>query len=69
MPRTSIWIGSWATLQSPGGKDKGADWTFLGLPQEESKRLPARDGLGRGTLNGASVAATLEPDGQGGHGP
>lgn len=43
-------------------------WTFLNLPQSASKRLPSRGMVSvDGTLNGAPMSATLEPDGQGGH--
>lgn len=57
-----------AELQRPGGKDKGADWTFLTLPQDASDKLPTRSMQSiDGTFNGKPFAATLEPDGAGGH--
>ncbi len=55
-------------LHRPGGKDKGADWTFLNLPTEASEKLPSRSMVSvEGTFNGENFQATLEPDGQGGH--
>lgn len=57
-----------ATLQRPGGADAGAPWTFLKVPQDASDPLPARGMVSvEGTANGRPFAATLEPDGQGGH--
>lgn len=45
-----------------------AGWMFLNLPDEASGRLPSRGMVSvEGTLNGAPFAATLEPDGRGGH--
>lgn len=45
-----------------------ADWTFLKLPAQASRKLPSRGQTTvEGTLNGATFQATLEPDGQGGH--
>jgi hypothetical protein len=68
MAKTSDHICFQATLHRPGGKDAGADWAFLRLPQEASDRLPARGLVSvEGTLQGATFAATLEPDGEGGH--
>lgn len=57
-----------ACLSRPRGKDKGADWLFLSLPQDVSDRLPARGMVSvEGTFDGTPFAATLEPDGNGGH--
>ncbi len=57
-----------AILCRPAGKDEGAPWTFLRLPQEASDPLPARGMVSvEGTFNGKPFAATLEPDGEGGH--
>ncbi len=48
--------------------DTAAAWTFLMLPRQASKKLPSRGMVSvTGTLNGAAFAATLEPDGNGGH--
>lgn len=55
-------------LHRPGGKDRGADWTFLNLPDEASQRLPSRSKVSvEGTFNGVPFQATLDPDGNGGH--
>jgi hypothetical protein len=57
-----------ATLHRPIGEDEGADWAFLRLPQRASDSLPARGMVSvEGTFNGKAFAATLEPDGEGGH--
>ncbi len=57
-----------ARLHRPGGKDKGADWIFLRLPDEASHQLPSRSKVSvEGTLNGQAFQATLDPDGKGGH--
>lgn len=57
-----------ATLLRPMATAKTANWTFLKLPREASARLPSRGMTSvEGTFNGAAFAATLEPDGQGGH--
>lgn len=57
-----------AKLFRPGGKDKGAPWLFLRLPQEASDPLPARGMVSvEGTFQGQPFAVTLEPDGEGGH--
>lgn len=57
-----------ATLHRPGGKDKGAEWSFLRLPESVSQALPSRGMVSvEGTLNGAAFLVTLEPDGEGGH--
>ena len=56
-----------ATLFRPAG-EPGADWTFLNLPLEASKRLPSRSMASvEGSLNGLPFTATLDPDGRGGH--
>jgi hypothetical protein len=57
-----------AKLLRPAGSPKAASWLFLTLPQEASRKLPARAQVTvEGTLNGAPLLATLDPDGQGGH--
>jgi hypothetical protein len=44
------------------------DWTFLRLPKEASDALPSRGMVSiEGTFNGVPFAATLQPDGEGGH--
>ncbi|MBX3351684.1 MAG: DUF1905 domain-containing protein [Phycisphaeraceae bacterium] len=56
-----------ATLHTPR-EPAGAPWCFLRLPGDASKRLPSRGQASvEGTLNGARFAATLDPDGKGGH--
>lgn len=56
-----------ATLSRPK-EAKAVAWTFLNLPKQASGKLPSRSMTSvEGTLNGVSFAATLEPDGQGGH--
>jgi len=56
-----------ATLLRP--KDGAtAGWTFLNLPKAASAELPARGMVSvEGTFNGHTFAATLQPDGTGGH--
>lgn len=58
-----------AKLLSPkreGGK--AGSWLFLRLPTAASKIMPSRGQVSiEGTFDGASFAATLEPDGEGGH--
>lgn len=56
-----------ARLQRPA-QPEGATWSFLVLPAAASARLPSR-GLASvdGTFGGVVFAATLEPDGKGGH--
>lgn len=57
-----------ATLLRPKATKTPADWTFLNLPKEASATLPSRGMVSvEGTLNGATLRATLEPDGKGGH--
>jgi hypothetical protein len=47
---------------------KPVAWSFLKLPKKASTKLPTRSMTSvEGTLNGSPFAATLEPDGQGGH--
>lgn len=68
MPTLTSPIRFQATIHLPGGKDRGADWLFLTLPQEASDPLPARGMVSvEGTFDGISFAATLEPNGEGGH--
>lgn len=57
-----------ARLARPGGADRGAPWMFVHLPQDASDKLPSRSMVSvEGTFNGHSFAATLKPDGDGGH--
>jgi len=57
-----------ATLHRPAGTAKSVSWTFLILPEHASAKLPSRGMASiEGTLNGVPIAATLEPDGKGGH--
>jgi hypothetical protein len=57
-----------ATLLRPAAEGNAVDWTFLVLPKEASAKLPSRGMVSvEGTFRGAAFAATLEPDGQGGH--
>jgi len=68
MPATTSVIQFEATLRRPGGKDSGATWAFLNLPQAASDKLPSRSMVSvNGTFNGTPFQATLEPDGKGGH--
>lgn len=56
-----------ATLRKPA-QPKGAAWCFLALPAAASAKLPARGLVSvDGKLAGQAFAATLQPDGQGGH--
>lgn len=55
-------------LNRPGGKDKGAPWIFMNLPDEASKKLPSRSMVSvEGTIDAKPFHVTLEPDGNGGH--
>jgi hypothetical protein len=55
-------------LHRPGGKDAGADWTFLRLPESATQQLPSRSMVSvEGTFNDVFFQATLQPDGEGGH--
>ncbi|HEY4560719.1 MAG TPA: YdeI/OmpD-associated family protein [Lysobacter sp.] len=56
-----------ARLQRPA-QPKGAPWSFLVLPAAASAQLRSR-GLAsvEGSFGGVAFAATLEPDGKGGH--
>jgi hypothetical protein len=57
-----------ATLMRPVSTGKPVSWTFLKLPKDASKKLPSRGMVSvEGTINGAALHATLEPDGDGGH--
>ncbi len=57
-----------ARLCRPVVVGKAASWMFLVLPEDASTRLPSRGQVSiTGTMNGAALAATLEPDGKGGH--
>lgn len=56
-----------ARLQRPA-QPRGAAWGFLRLPAAASARLPARSLVSvEGSLAEAPFAATLQPDGEGGH--
>lgn len=67
MPKPAVTIAFRATLQRPA-TPKGANWTFLVLPTDASRKLPTRAMTSvEGTLGGAPFKATLEPDGQGSH--
>lgn len=67
MPKPFEPIAFHATLHRPA-EPADADWFFLSLPMEASARLPSR-GLASvdGRFAGVPFAATLQPDGQGGH--
>jgi Bacteriocin-protection, YdeI or OmpD-Associated/Domain of unknown function (DUF1905) len=58
-----------ARLMSPLRRSARPEtWTFLTLPKEASMQLPSRSMVSiEGSLNGAKIRATLEPDGEGGH--
>jgi hypothetical protein len=61
-----------ATLHRPAPTTNGISsdegWTFLNLPKSASAKLPTRSMTSvKGTINGAPLLATLEPDGRGGH--
>ena len=57
-----------APLLRPAVTAKNVAWTFLTLPKEASAKLPSRGMTSvEGTFNGLAFAATLEPDGKGGH--
>lgn len=56
-----------AKILTPRG-ERAASWTFLNLPKEASAKMPSRAMVSvEGTLNGARLHASLEPDGKGGH--
>jgi hypothetical protein len=55
-------------LRRPAGPEKSEGWTFLALPDEASKKLPSRGMVSvEGTFASVPFAATLVPDGNGGH--
>lgn len=57
-----------ATLHRPKTGSPPAEWTFLRLPPDASAKLPSRSMVSvEGTFQGVPFAATLEPDGEGGH--
>jgi len=57
-----------AKLHRPAEPGKPASWAFLAVPQRASARLPSRGMVSiAGTINGAPLKATLQPDGKGGH--
>jgi hypothetical protein len=57
-----------ALLHRPVTEAKPAAWSFLALPEAASAKLPSRGMTSiEGALNGVAFAATLEPDGRGGH--
>ncbi|MBA3817637.1 MAG: DUF1905 domain-containing protein [Deltaproteobacteria bacterium] len=66
-PGTVSKIRFTATLSRPQ-ESKAVAWTFLNLPRKASAKLPSRSMTSvEGTLNCVAFAATLQPDGQGGH--
>lgn len=68
MAKSATTVAFHAELKKPGGKDRGAEWSFLQLPQEASAKLPSRGLVTvEGTLNGSQFVVTLHPDGSGGH--
>jgi hypothetical protein len=65
MPKAAAPVKFKAKLQRPAEK---ADWLFLRLPIEASKRLPSRSMVSvEGTFDGTDFWTTLLPDGEGGH--
>ncbi|HJP82578.1 MAG TPA: YdeI/OmpD-associated family protein [Fimbriimonadaceae bacterium] len=57
-----------AVLLRPAGPEKSQGWMFLTLPEKASKAMPSRGLVSvRGQFNGKEFAATLSPDGEGGH--
>lgn len=57
-----------ATLLKPAEPPRGASWAFFILPKDASKKLPRRGRVAvKGSINGHSFRATLEPDGQNSH--
>lgn len=68
MPKQVSVIRFHAVLFRPKTDDKPIEWTFLRLPKEDSEKLPSRGMVSvEGTFGDTTFAATLEPDGQGGH--
>lgn len=68
MPPSAAKIRFQATIHRPKVHGGPATWSFLRLPQEASDLLPARAMVSvEGTFDGTPFAATLEPDGAGGH--
>lgn len=58
-------VGAGKGAKSGAGGDS---WSFLRLPAAASGRLRSRGMVSiRGALNGSAFAATLQPDGEGGH--
>jgi hypothetical protein len=67
MPKVAAPIRFSAVIHKPKS-DGVADWAFLVLPKDASGRLPARGMVSvEGTFADKQFAATLEPDGEGGH--
>ena len=63
----SVAIRFKTTLQRPA-QPKSATWSFLVLPAAASAKLPTRSMVSvQGRVGGAGFAATLAPDGEGGH--
>lgn len=57
-----------STAKTARSVEKPADWSFLKLPKEASRKLPSRGQVSvEGTLDGFPFQATLDPDGEGGH--
>lgn len=68
MAKSSAPIRFQATLHLPRTDGEAVDWAFLILPKEASEMLPSRGMVSvEGTFDATPFAATLEPDGQGGH--
>jgi hypothetical protein len=56
-----------AKVSRPAEKER-VSWLFIHLPQDASSKLPSRSMCSvEGTINGTEFAATLPPDGEGGH--
>jgi hypothetical protein len=68
MPKTATTIRCTATLHRPADAPRSSTWAFLILPGDASAKLPRRGRvIVKGTLNGATFRATLEPDGNKSH--
>jgi hypothetical protein len=68
MTKTASEIRFKAKLLQPLATAKRGSWSFLILPKNASAKLPTRGMTTvKGTINGYSFRATLEPDGQRSH--
>ena len=68
MTRTVSKIRCKTKLLRPAATAQGGSWTFVVLPEHASARLPTRGMTTvKGTINGHSFRATLEPDGKRSH--